>query len=258
MTGDLDGRVAVVTGAGSGIGRASAVALARAGATVVGADVDGDAAAATAAAIGGTARSAQVDVSRADEVDELIEGTSRDLGRLDVLVNNAGIMHEQLVADTTEEELDRVLGINLKGVFFGCRAAARVMAGRDGSIVNLASAAVDMPAPKLACYGMSKAAVVQLTRTLAMELGAGGVRVNAVAPGFIITAITARHFTNPDGTVDEERKAAVTKGFGRVAPLGRVGEPEDVADVVLFLASDASRYLTGQILRPNGGMAMPW
>jgi 3-oxoacyl-[acyl-carrier protein] reductase len=124
--------------------------------------------------------------------------------------------------------------------------------------VNLASAAVDLPAPRHACYGMSKAAVVQLTRTLAMELGDDGVRVNAVAPGFIITGITARHFTNPDGTVDEERKAAVAKTFSRVAPLRRVGEPEDVADVVLFLASDASRYMTGQILRPNGGMAMPW
>jgi 3-oxoacyl-[acyl-carrier protein] reductase len=255
---DLSGRVAVVTGAGSGIGRASAVALAAAGATVVGADVDGAAAEATAEAIGDLARGVRVDVSRAEEVDELIEGTARDLGRLDILVNNAGIMHEQLVADTTEEELDRVLAINLKGVFFGCRAAARVMAGRGGSIVNLASAAVDLPAPRHACYGMSKAAVVQLTRTLAMELGDDGVRVNAVAPGFIITGITARHFTNPDGTVDEERKAAVAKTFSRVAPLRRVGEPEDVADVVLFLASDASRYMTGQILRPNGGMAMPW
>jgi 3-oxoacyl-[acyl-carrier protein] reductase len=255
---DLSGRVAVVTGAGSGIGRASAVALAAAGATVVGADIDGAAAEATAEGIGDRARGVRVDVSRAEEVDELIEGTARDLGRLDILVNNAGIMHEQLVADTTEEELDRVLAINLKGVFFGCRAAARVMAGRGGSIVNLASAAVDLPAPRHACYGMSKAAVVQLTRTLAMELGDDGVRVNAVAPGFIITGITARHFTNPDGTVDEERKAAVAKTFSRVAPLRRVGEPEDVADVVLFLASDASRYMTGQILRPNGGMAMPW
>ena len=248
----------MVTGAGSGIGRASAVALAAAGAIVVGADVDGAAADATATSIGDRARGVRVDVSRAEEVDALIEGTARDLGRLDVLVNNAGIMHEQLVADTTEDELDRVLAINLKGVFFGCRAAARVMAGRGGSIVNLASAAVDMPAPRHACYGMSKAAVVQLTRTLAMELGDDGVRVNAVAPGFIITGITARHFTNPDGTVDEERKAAVAKTFSRVAPLRRVGEPEDVADVVLFLASDASRYMTGQILRPNGGMAMPW
>ena len=258
MSDPLGERVAVVTGAGSGIGRASAVALAAAGATVVAADVDGDAAAATAESIGAAARGVRVDVSQPGEVDDLIEGTARDHGRLDVVVNNAGIMHEQLVADVTDEELDRVLGINLKGVFFGCRAAARVMAGQGGSIVNMASAAVDVPAPNLACYGMSKAAVVQLTRTLAMELGSGGVRVNAVAPGFIVTRITARHFTNPDGTVDEERKAAVTKGFGRVAPLGRVGEPEDVADVVVFLASDASRYLTGQILRPNGGMAMPW
>jgi 3-oxoacyl-[acyl-carrier protein] reductase len=255
---DLTGRVAVVTGAGSGIGRAAAVALAAAGATVVGADVDGAAAEATAAGIGSAARGVRVDVSHAEEVDGLIHGTAREHGRLDILVNNAGIMHEQLVADTTEEELDRVLAINLKGVFFGCRAAARVMAGRGGSIVNLASAAVDMPAPRHACYGMSKAAVVQLTRTLAMELGDDGVRVNAVAPGFIITGITARHFTNPDGTVDEERKAAVAKTFSRVAPLRRVGEPEDVADVIVFLASDASRYMTGQILRPNGGMAMPW
>jgi 3-oxoacyl-[acyl-carrier protein] reductase len=258
MTEPLGGRVAVVTGAGSGIGRASAVALAAAGATVVGADVDGDAAVATAEAIGGAARGVRVDVSRAEEVEALIEGTAREHGRLDVVVNNAGIMHEQLVADTTEDELDRVLAINLKGVFFGCRAAAKVMAGRGGSIVNMASAAVDLPAPKHACYGMSKAAVVQLTRTLAMEVGEDGIRVNAVAPGFIITGITARHFTNPDGTVDEERKAAVAKTFSRVAPLRRVGEPEDVADVVVFLASDASRYLTGQILRPNGGMAMPW
>jgi 3-oxoacyl-[acyl-carrier protein] reductase len=259
---DLDGRVAVVTGAGSGIGRASAEALAGAGAAVVCADLDGDAATATAAAIaggGGRARGVAVDVTRAEQVAALVAGAVAEHGRLDVMANIAGIMFERPVLDLDEADLDRVLAVNLKGVFHGCRAAARVMVDQGGgSIVNMSSGAIDTPAPELAAYGVAKAGVAQLTRVLATEVGPAGVRVNAVAPGFVLTAMTARHFTAPDGTVDEERKAAVTAGFGRMAPLRRIGEPEDVAGTVLFLASDASRYMTGQILRPNGGVAMPW
>jgi 3-oxoacyl-[acyl-carrier protein] reductase len=259
---DLDGRVAVVTGAGSGIGRAAAEALAGAGAVVVCADLDGDAATGTAATIadaGGAAQGVAADVTRAEDVERLVTDAVADHGRLDVMANIAGIMFERPVLETEEADLDRVLAVNLKGVFLGCRAAARVMVGQGtGSIVNMSSGAIDIPAPKLAAYGVAKAGVAQLTRVLATEVGRSGVRVNAVAPGFVLTAMTSRHFTAPDGTVDEERKAAVTAGFGRVAPLRRIGEPEDVAGTVLFLASDASSYMTGQILRPNGGVAMPW
>jgi 3-oxoacyl-[acyl-carrier protein] reductase len=155
--------------------------------------------------------------------------------------------------------LERVLAVNLKGVFHGCRAAARVMAVQgSGAIVNMASAAVDTPSPGLAGYGMAKAAVVQLTRVLATEMGPHGVRVNAVAPGFVETAMTGRHFTAADGTVDEPRRQAVLDAVSRTTPLRTTGRPEDVALAVLYLSSEASRFVTGQILRPNGGVAMPW
>ena len=259
---DLSGRVAVVTGAGSGIGRTSAAYLAAVGATVVCADVNADAAKATAEAIagdGGVASARQVDVSRRAEVDELVIGAQAEHGRLDVMCNIAGIMVNNLVTDIAEDELDRVLGINLKGVFFGCQAAARVMAAQgSGSIVNMSSGAIDTPAPTIGSYAMAKAGVAMLTKTLASEVAPSGVRVNAIAPGFILTAMTARHFTEADGTVDEQKKDAVTKGFASMAPLKRVGQPDDIAAAVLYLASDASSFMTGQILRPNGGVSMPW
>jgi 3-oxoacyl-[acyl-carrier protein] reductase len=259
---DLSGRVALITGAGSGIGRASAILLAGAGASVVCADLDAGAAEATARSItegGATATARRVDVSSSADVDALVKGVADELGRLDVMGNIAGIMQEGLVTDTGDEDLERILGINLKGVFYGCRAAARVMVEQgSGSIVNMSSGAIDTPAPKLVGYAMAKAGVAQLTKTLAMEVAKSGVRVNAVAPGFVITGMTGRHFTNPDGTIDEERKAAVSDAFGRMAPLGRVGQPIDIAYAVLYLASDASSFMTGQILRPNGGVAMPW
>jgi NAD(P)-dependent dehydrogenase (short-subunit alcohol dehydrogenase family) len=244
---DLTGRVAVVTGAGSGIGRASAQRLAQAGATVVCADRNTDGATATVQSVveaGGTAEVATVDVSRGDEVRDLVETTVRRLGRLDVMANIAGVMHRSLVLDTDEADLDRVLDINLKGVFFGAQAAARVMVeAGGGSIVNMASAAVDQPAPELAAYGMAKAGLVQLTKVLAQEVGQHGVRVNAVAPGYVRTPMT-------DRTKDD--------GMAMFTPLRTVGEPDDIAYAVLYLASDASRFMTGQILRPNGGVAMPW
>jgi 3-oxoacyl-[acyl-carrier protein] reductase len=258
----LDGRVAVVTGAASGIGRASAVLLGDAGAAVLCADVDGDGAHATAGQLeerGARAVARQVDVTVPGAVDAVVEDALSVLGRLDVMANIAGIIVQSPVVDFEDDDLERVLAVNLVGVFRGCRAAARVMSAQgSGSIVNMASAAIDTPSPGLAGYGMAKAAVVQLTRVLASELGPVGVRVNAVAPGFVETAMTSRHFTAADGTVDDAHRTAVLGAVARTTPLRTVGRPEDVAHAVLYLASDASRFVTGQILRPNGGVAMPW
>jgi 3-oxoacyl-[acyl-carrier protein] reductase len=140
--------------------------------------------------------------------------------------------------------------VNLKGVFFGVQAALRVMGEhRSGSIVNMASAAIDHPAPGLAAYSMAKAGVAMLTRVAAQEGGPLGVRVNAIAPGFVVTPMTQRG--------EPERMAEVEKSMRRRSALGAIGEPEDIANAVLYLASDASRFMTGQILRPNGGTVMP-
>jgi 3-oxoacyl-[acyl-carrier protein] reductase len=255
----LDGRVAFVTGAASGIGQSSARLLAGEGATVVCADIDGDGAAATAASIGDAATAVALDVTRRDEVDAAVREVASQHGRLDVMCNIAGIIMSSLVVDTTEDELDQLFAVNLKGVFFGCQSAARIMTEQgSGTIINMASAAVDVPAPTLVMYGMAKAAVVQLTRTLALEVARRGVRVNAIAPGYVVTGMTARHFRKPDGTIDTEGMQQVIEPMRKRNPLGRVGEPDDIGWAVVYLASDASSYMTGQILRPNGGAAMPW
>ncbi|HEY5698007.1 MAG TPA: SDR family NAD(P)-dependent oxidoreductase [Acidimicrobiales bacterium] len=259
---DLTGRVALVTGAASGIGRASAERMAEAGATVVCADRDAEGATITARQItgaGGQADSVSLDVTDAEEVEAVVQGAVERHGRLDVMANVAGIIHTSTVLETQESDLDRLLAVNLKGVFFGCQSAGRVMVAQgSGSIVNMASAAIDQPAPRLAPYGMAKAALVQLTKVLATEIGPIGVRVNAVAPGYIVTGMTNRAWVAEDGTEDEEAKAAVTAQMAKGAPLRTVGEPDDIAYAVLYLASDASKFMTGQILRPNGGVAMPW
>ncbi|MEU8998150.1 SDR family oxidoreductase [Streptomyces caniferus] len=252
---DLTGRTAIVTGAASGIGRATAALLAEAGATVHCADLDHQGVKATAAAItaaGGSAHAHPLDVTRRDEIAAVVDAARDATGRLDVMANIAGIMHSSTVLETVDADLDRVWNTNFKGVLYGCQEAARAMIATavPGSLVNMASGAIDTGAPGLLCYGAAKAAVVQLTRTLATEVGRHGIRVNAVAPGWIRTAMTERH------TARAQQQAEGP--MIRMSPLGRVGEPEDVAQTVLHLASDASSFMTGQILRPNGGVAMPW
>ncbi|MFE2093210.1 SDR family NAD(P)-dependent oxidoreductase [Streptomyces sp. NPDC059460] len=248
---DLTGRSAFVTGAAGGIGRACAALLAEAGATVHCADLDEKGLLETRemiTAAGGEAHTHPLDVTDRGRLRSAVAAA----GEVDILAAVAGIMHTSSVLETADEDLDRVMAVNFKGVLYACQEVARSMIGRGapGSLITMASGAVDASGPGLLCYSAAKAAVVQLTRTLATELGPQGIRVNAVAPGWIRTPMTARH--------DAEQQHRAEGAMVRISPLGRVGEPEDVAHTVLHLASDASAFMTGQILRPNGGVAMPW
>lgn len=248
---DLTGRTAFVTGAAGGIGRASAVLLAEAGATVHCADLDEKGLHGTRSLItdaGGAAHTHTLDVTDRSALITAIESVDR----LHVLAAIAGIMHSSPVLETRDEDLDRVLAVNFKGILYACQEAARAMitTGTPGSIVTMASGAVDSAQAGLLCYSAAKAAVVQLTKTLATELGPHAIRVNAIAPGWVRTPMTDRH--------DESLQQQIEAAMVRRSPLGRVGEPEDIAHAVLHLASDASSFTTGQIVRPNGGVAMPW
>ena len=257
----LEGRVAVVTGAASGIGRQAARTFAQAGARVVAADVDGERLAETVELVrgdGGRATACVTDVTRRTEVDALAAAALEPEGRLDVWANVAGVLRPGAIVDTTEDELDRSIAVNVKGVFWGCAAAARAMTPRrSGSIINIASAGADMAAPGIAAYAVTKAGVLMLTKTLAHEVGPHGVRANAVAPGFVDTPMVSHHFVRPDGTVDEEARSAIFGSRARQSPLRMTGEPTDIAYAMLYLAADASRFVTGQTLRPNGGVVMP-
>ena len=258
---DLTGRVAVVTGAGRGIGRATAARLAEAGAMVVCADLKTDTAEKTAAAItesGGLATAREVDVSQRGDVDALVANTVTAHGRLDVMVNNAGIITDGQLLETTEADFQRVHAVNFMGVVFGCQAAGRVMVEqRSGSIINLASGAIDMATPGIIPYATAKAAVAQLSRSFAVEVAPFGVRVNAVAPGWIDTPMNERHVLTASGEIDPERKAEYVEMRKGLSPMGMAGEPDDIAFAILFLASDAAKFWTGNIMRPNGGSTMP-
>ncbi|MEM6438254.1 MAG: glucose 1-dehydrogenase [Pseudomonadota bacterium] len=250
MGGRVARKVALVTGAGSGIGRACIMALAAEGARVIAADLDGAAAEATAEAAreaGGAARAEAQDVS--DEADWLrVLGAVRAAeGRLDVLVNNAGIGGGgRTLAETSLEQWREVQAVNAEGVFLGSRHGAALMAeGGGGSLINISSSYGLLGAPKAAPYCASKGAVTLLTKAHAIECGQAGtgVRVNSVHPGFIETALTAERFGS-----DKARALMMSR-----TPLGRLGRPEDVAACVLFLASDESAFMTGSQLVVDGG-----
>jgi 3-oxoacyl-[acyl-carrier protein] reductase len=246
----VDGKAAVVTGAASGIGRATAVALSDAGARLVLADRDEENLEKTLKMVA-EGIVVPVDVSKQADVAALVDRAVSHFGRLDVMANVAGIMGAGgPITEIDEAALDRVLAVNLKGVFFGVQAALRVMGEqKSGSIINMASAAIDAAPAGLAAYSMAKAGVAILTRVAALEGGPVGVRVNCVAPGFVVTPMTQRG--------EPERMEAVKAMMRKRSALGLVGEPEDIANAVLYLASDASRFMTGQVVRPNGGTVMP-
>jgi 3-oxoacyl-[acyl-carrier protein] reductase len=259
---DLGDRVAVLTGAASGIGRATALVLSGAGATVVLGDIDGPGVEATVKEIdrrGGKAVGVEMDVTRRADVDALVARATGDYGRIDVMGNIAGVRSDGPVVDITDAEFERVLDINLRGVFYGCQAALRAMIPQgSGNIINISSGIVDDPGPTMATYGMTKAAVAQLTKAIAAEGSEHGIRANAIAPGIILSNFSRAHFVDESGEVDPARFDAYIEWAATLSPTARVGTPAEVAWMILYLVSDAASFVTGQIVRPNGGSSMPW
>lgn len=247
---DVSGRRAVVTGASSGIGQATAIALARAGADVASLHLpDADGAAETVAAIEAAGRRALLlegTTADADQVEAFADRVERELGPIDIWVNNAARIMVRPFLEMSDAEWHDLLGSNLHGYYHGCRAALRRMEPRGaGRIVNVSSITAIQPISDLAAYIAAKGAVVALTKALALEFGPRGIAVNAIAPGATETALTAHMYT-PEVRRTYEQRIAV----------GRVGVPEEVADAVVFLASDAARYVTGHELVVDGGMIL--
>ncbi|MEU7392645.1 3-oxoacyl-ACP reductase FabG [Streptomyces tanashiensis] len=242
---------AVVTGAGRGIGAATAKRLAADGAAVVALDLtEGDAADTVAAirAAGGRALAVGCDVTDSAQVDAAIDRAVAEYGRLDVLVNNAGVLRDNMLFMMSDDDWDTVVDVHLRGAFLCSRAAQRHMRQQgSGKIVNLSSVAADGNRGQ-ANYAAAKAGVQGLTRTLAIELGPYGINVNAIAPGFVATAMTDQTARRTGADPEEFRRAAAAR-----SPLRRVGSPEDIAAVVSFLASEDAAYVTGQTIHVDGG-----
>lgn len=244
MEGLLQGRRALVTGAGSGIGEGIARAMSRAGAFVIATDINGEAAMRTAAKIGADAAAFQLDVTNRMDVDALAQRIQVELGPIDTLVNNAGIIRRGKVEDpTTREDWDATLAVNLDGVFNMVTGFLVQLKATKGCIVNIGSIQSFVALPNSAAYTASKAAVRGLTQHLATELSPQGVRVNAIGPGLIATPLNERARQNPDYMAN----------FATRIPMGRIGTPDDIAGPAVFLASDLARYVTGITMPVDGG-----
>ena len=252
MAGRVDGKVCVVTGAGSGIGRASAERLAEEGGLVLAADIDATAAARTAdelTARGLTAHPFGVDVARPDQVEAMVADAVGRWGRVDVLVNNAGVNLPGVFHEVPDEVIDRTLDVNVKGQMYGCRAVLpHMLAQGGGSIVNIASVNGVVSEPFLAVYSASKGASVMLTKGIALDYAKQGIRCNVICPGWVDTPINYAH---------AEMLGGLQKVYDTIdsfQPIGRPGTPREIAHVVLFLASDEASFLTGSVILADGGM----
>ena len=249
--GRVDGRTAVVTGAASGIGRATAMLLAAEGAAVVAADIDEPGGQALVAAIGeagGRAAFIRCDVTSAADAQKAVETAVATFGGLDILVNNAGVLRRADIPSLLEEDWDRTMAVNVKSVYLLSRAAIPIMAAAGGgAIVNSGSGWGLSGGPKAAAYCASKGAVVNLTRAMAIDHGPQGIRVNCVCPGDTDTPMLRQEATDLGITVEEVIASSATR------PLGRVGTPDDVARAILWLASDDAGWVTGSILLVDGG-----
>jgi 3-oxoacyl-[acyl-carrier protein] reductase len=245
---DLTGQAAIVTGAAKGLGRAISVTLARCGAKIACVDINAESLVQTVNVIraaGGTAEPFACDVTDSQRVNEVVDEVVKLWGGLQILVNNAGITRDNMIMRMKDDQWDAVININLKGTFLFIRAAAKpMMKGRQGRIINIASVSGLMGNPGQSNYSASKAGVIGLTRTVSRELAGRNITINAVAPGFIATDMTS--------ALGEDILQEVRKQI----PLGRLGDPQDVADAVLFLASEAAAFITGHILTVDGGLTV--
>ncbi len=247
-----NGKVAIVTGAASGIGQAIATRLVDDGATVVLADIDEDGLRTTRKRLGSTAQARRLDVTDCEAVTDLVETTAGELGRLDIMVNNAGLIDIGAVSDTDPDRWRHLFDVNVHGTFYGCRAAARIMrAQNSGCIVNASSGAGRRGVPNLAGYCASKAAIIMLSQSLAVELAPHNVRVNCYTPGHIETPFW-KQIAAGFAQATEQTEDAVIESFRQSVPMGRFGRPEEVAATVSWLASDEAAYISGQAIAMNG------